>query len=207
VRWDAGVEVGDAVEAAFDSLAAKLIVHAADRDAALVRMRRALGELEVTGVATVAPFARAVLDEPDFSTDGFAVSTQWIEAELMPRLEPQLRPAPAAGAALRRVPIEIDGRRVVLGLPDALLAAAAGAPTAAAAPVDDTALPSPVPGTVVTWLVEDGAAVTEGQEVVVLDAMKMETRVAAHRSGTLEHVAAQGAGVAVDEPLARVVQR
>jgi len=209
VRWDAGVEAGDAVEAAFDSLAAKLIVHAADRDAALVRMRRALGELEVTGIATVAPFARAVLDERDFSTDGFAVSTQWIEAELMPRLEPQLRPAPAAAATLRRVPIEVDGRRVVLGLPDALLAAAAGAPGGApvAAPVDDAALPSPVPGTVVTWLVDDGAAVTEGQEVVVLDAMKMETRVAAHRAGTLEHVVAQGASVAVDEPLARVVAR
>ncbi len=207
VRWDAGVEVGDAVEAAFDSLAAKLIVHAPDRDAALVRLRRALGELEVEGIATVAPFALALLDEPDFSTRGFAVSTQWIEAELMPRLEPQLRPAPAPAGALRRVAIEIDGRRVVLGLPDALLAAAAGgiAPAEPAADAaDDAALRSPVPGTVVSWLVADGAEVEAGQDVVVLDAMKMETRVAAHRAGTLEHAVAEGAGVAVDEVLARL---
>jgi len=206
VRWDAGVEAGDAVEAAFDSLAAKLIVHAPDRDAALVRMRRALGELEVVGIATVAPFARALLDEADFSTSGFAVSTQWIEAELMPRLEPQVRAAPAAGAVLRRVPIEIDGRRVVLGLPDALLAAAAGAvPTGGAAgAADEGALPSPVPGTVVSWLVADGDEVAEGQEVVVLDAMKMETRVAAHRAGRLERLVEQGASVAVDEVIARI---
>ncbi|WP_343916981.1 acetyl/propionyl/methylcrotonyl-CoA carboxylase subunit alpha [Agrococcus citreus] len=208
VRWDAGVEVGDAVEAAFDSLAAKLIVHAPDRDAALLRLRRALGELEVEGIATVAPFALALLDEPDFSTQGFAVSTQWIETELMPRLEPQLRPAPSPASALRRVPIEIDGRRVVLGLPAALLAEAgrvgAGAPAAAEPEADAGALRSPVPGTVVSWLVAPGTAVEEGQEVVVLDAMKMETRVAAHRAGTLERAVEEGASVAVDETLARI---
>ena len=216
VRWDAGVEAGDAVEAAFDSLIAKLVVHADDRDAALARMRRALGELEVTGVATVAPFARALLDEPAFSTEGFAVSTQWIEAELMPRLEPQLRAAPAATAGLRRFAVEVDGRRVVLGLPDALLALVAGVPptgaeTTGAEPTrtvdpapDPRVLRSPVPGTVVRWLVDGGAVVAEGQEVVVLDAMKMETRVAAHRSGTLERAVAEGAAVALDEPLGRI---
>ncbi|HET8868671.1 MAG TPA: biotin carboxylase N-terminal domain-containing protein [Agrococcus sp.] len=209
VRWDAGVEAGDTVEAAFDSLAAKLIVHAGDRDAAIVRMRRALGELEITGIATVAPFAQALLDEEDFSTAGFAVSTQWIEAALMPRLALQARPAPVAAAALRRVPIEIDGRRVVLGLPESLLAAAAGAvPTgsgASAEPgVDPAALAAPVPGTLVRWLADDGASVEAGQEVAVIDAMKMETRVAAHRAGTLEHIVPEGTGVAVDEAIARI---
>ena len=209
VRWDAGVEAGDTVEAAFDSLAAKLIVHAGDRDAAIVRMRRALGELEITGIATVAPFAQALLDEEDFSTAGFAVSTQWIEAALMPRLALQARPAPVAAAALRRVPIEIDGRRVVLGLPESLLAAAAGAvPTgsgASAEPgVDPAALAAPVPGTHVRWLADDGASVEAGQEVAVIDAMKMETRVAAHRAGKLEHIVPEGTGVAVDEAIARI---
>ncbi|SDR66548.1 ATP-binding protein [Agrococcus carbonis] len=213
VRWDAGVEAGDRVEAAFDSLAAKLIVHGADRDAALVRLRRALRELEVTGIATVAPFAEALLDEPDFSTAGFAVSTQWIEAELMPRLALQDRPAPAPAEALRRVPIEIDGRRVVLGLPPGALAAAAGvSPSAprvqdaadALGATDPEAVAAPVPGTLVRWLVADGARVEAGDELAVLDAMKMETRALAHRGGTLEHRAAEGDAVAVDEAIGRI---
>ncbi|SFS18450.1 acetyl-CoA/propionyl-CoA carboxylase, biotin carboxylase, biotin carboxyl carrier protein [Agrococcus baldri] len=210
VRWDAGVEAGDRVEAAFDSLAAKLIVHAADRDAAIVRMRRALAELEVTGVATVAPFAAALLDEPDFSTAGFAVSTQWIEAELMPRLEPQGRAAAAGERPLRRVPIEVDGRRVVLGLPEALLAAAAGTvqpqgrADGSGSEPDAAAIPAPVPGTLVRWLVEDGARVEAGEEIAVLDAMKMETKVAAHRAGVLQQLVAEGSGVVVEQAIGRV---
>ncbi len=207
VRWDAGVEAGDRVEAAFDSLAAKLVVHAPDRDAALVRLRRAIGELEVEGVATVAPFALALLDEPAFSTDAFAVSTQWIEAELMPRLEPQLRPAPAPQEALRRVAIEVDGRRVVLGLPDALLAAAAGAGgggAPASAVRDEAVLEAPVPGTLVRWLVDDGATVAEGDAVAVLDAMKMETTVVAHRAGALARGIEEGATTAIGDALGRI---
>jgi acetyl-CoA/propionyl-CoA carboxylase biotin carboxyl carrier protein len=207
IRWDAGVEAGDAVDAAFDSLAAKLIVHAPDRDAAIVRLRRALGELEVTGVATVAPLAEALLDEAAFSTEGFAVSTQWIEAELMPRLEPQLRAAAAAPGRLTRLPIEVDGRRVVLGLPDAVLAAVAQvapAPARAAEPEADGALRAPVAGTLVRWLVADGASVQPGREVAVLDAMKLETRVAADRAGRLRRLAAEGAGVGVGEVIARI---
>ncbi|QCR20732.1 acetyl-/propionyl-CoA carboxylase subunit alpha [Agrococcus sp. SGAir0287] len=208
VRWDAGVEAGDRVEPAFDSLVAKLVVHASDRDAALTRLRRAIGELEVGGVATVAPFALAVLDEPAFATESFAVSTQWIEAELMPRLEPQLRPATPDASVLRRVAIEVDGRRVVLGLPDGLLAAAAGAGdragTTGAPTGDAAALDAPVPGTLVRWLVDDGAEVAQGDAVAVVDAMKMETTVVAHRAGVLTRGVDEGAAVAVGDALGSI---
>ncbi|WP_026374444.1 acetyl/propionyl/methylcrotonyl-CoA carboxylase subunit alpha [Agrococcus lahaulensis] len=207
VRWDAGVEAGDAVEAAFDSLVAKLVVHAQDRDAALVRLRRALGELEVRGVATIAPLAEALLDEPAFSTEGLAVSTQWIEDELMPRLEPQLRAAIAPAGGLTRVPIEVDGRRVVLGLPDALLAVAARAEPAssrAEQPEAEGTVRAPVPGTLARWLVPDGERVEAGRAVAVLDAMKLETRVAADRAGALEHLVAEGESVALDDAIARI---
>jgi acetyl-CoA/propionyl-CoA carboxylase biotin carboxyl carrier protein len=209
VRWDGGLEAGDAVQAAFDSLIAKLVVHAPDRDAALIRARRALGELSVEGVATVAPFARELLADPAFSTASFAVHTQWIETELMPRLETQPRPEPAAPAELRRFPVEIDGRRVIVGLPQALLAGlAAAAPAGAAAPGDARSpetLEAPVPGTLVRWLADDGAEVEAGQDVAVIDAMKMETRVPAHRAGTLRHAAGPGDAVSIGSALGDIV--
>ena len=209
VRWDAGIEAGDAVQGAFDSLIAKLIVHASDRDAAVVRASRALRELEVEGVATVVPFARAVLADPAFSTAGFAVHTQWIETELMPRLEAQPRSEPAAGQPLRRMPIEIDGRRVILGLPEDLLRglAAGGAATAgdsAESAADPAALEAPVPGVLVSWLVADGEQVDAGQDVAVIDAMKMETRVAAHRAGALSCATEVGGTVAIGDPIATI---
>jgi acetyl-CoA/propionyl-CoA carboxylase biotin carboxyl carrier protein len=204
VRWDSGIEAGDAVQPAFDSMIAKLIVHAASRDAALVRARRALRELSVVGPATVIPFDRLAIDDPAFATEAFAVHTQWIESTLLPTLEPQLRPAPAPDAALQRFPVEIDGRRVVLGVPSGLLAglgqAGGGAATTPAA--DPTELRSPAPGTLVRWLVDDGADVSEGDPVAVLDAMKMETTVAAHRSGALSQRAELAASVAADGVLA-----
>lgn len=202
VRWDSGIEAGDAVQPAFDSMIAKLIVHADSRDAALVRARRALRELSVVGPATVVPFDRLAVDQPEFATETFAVHTQWIESTLLARLEPQLRPAPLEDAALQRFAVEIDGRRVMLGVPAALLRGFAGGsvPVASedAASVDPAGLLAPVPGTLVRWLVEDGATVAEGDAVAVLDAMKMETQVIAHRGGVLAHGAAVGAMVAVD---------
>ncbi|GAB3456382.1 biotin carboxylase N-terminal domain-containing protein [Kineococcus endophyticus] len=206
VRWDGGVEAGDTVQAAFDSLAGKLLVHAADRDTALARARRALAEFHVTGIATVLPFARAVVDEPDFSTDGFAVHTQWIESELMPRLEPQLRPAPVTAPALRRFPVEIDGRMATVGLPAEFLAALGSVAPAA---VEDTgpeedALTASAPGTLTSWLVEDGAEVAAGQDVAVVEAMKMEARLTAHRAGTLRRVTSEGTAIGAGEVLARI---
>ncbi|MGK3948951.1 acetyl/propionyl/methylcrotonyl-CoA carboxylase subunit alpha [Microbacterium sp. K2] len=204
VRWDSGIEAGDVVQPAFDSMIAKLIVHADSRDAALVRARRALRELEVEGPATVIPFDLLALDDEAFATETFAVHTQWIESTLLPRLEPQLRPAPAPDAALQRFPVEIDGRRVVLGLPVGLLAGLGGLADAGAAPSasDPTELRSPAPGTLVRWLADDGASVAEGDPVAVLDAMKMETTVAAHRAGVLSHRVELSAMVAPDAVLA-----
>ncbi len=204
VRWDSGIEAGDAVQPAFDSMIAKLIVHADSRDAALVRARRALRELVVEGPATVIPFDLLALDDAAFATDTFAVHTQWIESTLLPRLEPQLRPAPAPDAALQRFPVEIDGRRVVLGLPIALLAGLGGLADAGPAPSasDPAELRSPAPGTLVRWLADDGAHVAEGDPVAVLDAMKMETTVAAHRAGVLSHRAELSAAIAPDGVIA-----
>ncbi|MFJ4998351.1 acetyl/propionyl/methylcrotonyl-CoA carboxylase subunit alpha [Microbacterium sp. NPDC088619] len=204
VRWDSGIDAGDVVQPAFDSMIAKLIVHADTRDAALVRARRALRELVVEGPATVIPFDLLALDDEAFATETFAVHTQWIESTLLPRLEPQLRPAPAPDAALQRFPVEIDGRRVVLGLPLALLAGLGGLTDAVAAPSasDPTELRSPAPGTLVRWLADDGASVAEGDPVAVLDAMKMETTVTAHRAGTLSHRAELSAAIAPDAVLA-----
>ena len=204
VRWDSGIEAGDAVQPAFDSMIAKLIVHADSRDAALVRARRALRELMVEGPATVIPFDLLALDDAAFATDTFAVHTQWIESTLLPRLEPQLRPAPAPDAALQRFPVEIDGRRVVLGLPIALLAGLGGLADSGPAPAasDPAELRSPAPGTLVRWLADDGAHVAEGDPVAVLDAMKMETTVAAHRAGVLSHRAELSAAIAPDGVIA-----
>ncbi|WP_447647313.1 acetyl/propionyl/methylcrotonyl-CoA carboxylase subunit alpha [Microbacterium forte] len=204
VRWDSGIEAGDVVQPAFDSMIAKLVVHADDRDAALVRARRALRELVVEGPATVIPFDLLALDDEAFATETFAVHTQWIESTLLPRLEPQLRPAPAPDAALQRFPVEIDGRRVVLGLPMALLAGLGGLADSGGAPAasDPTELRAPAPGTLVRWLADDGASVAEGDPIAVLDAMKMETTVTAHRAGTLSHRVELSASVAPDAVIA-----
>lgn len=204
VRWDSGIEEGDVVQPAFDSMIAKLVVHAESRDAALVRARRALRELTIEGPATVVPFDLLAVDHEAFATETFAVHTQWIERTLLPGLEPQLRPAPVPDAALQRFPVEIDGRRVVLGLPAALLAGV-GRPmetTTASAAADPSELRSPTPGTLVRWLVEEGATVAEGDPVAVLDAMKMETTVTAHRAGILTPRAELSAAIAADSVLA-----
>ncbi|GAA1536696.1 acetyl-CoA/propionyl-CoA carboxylase biotin carboxyl carrier protein [Microbacterium ginsengiterrae] len=209
VRWDSGIEAGDAVQPAFDSMIAKLIVHAETRDAALVRARRALRELSIDGPATVVGFDRLAVDAPDFATDTFAVHTQWIESTLLPRLEPQLRPDPLEDTGLQRFGVEIDGRRVVLGVPAALLrgfAASSGSSSGQtdAAASDPADLTAPAPGTLVRWLVDDGAQVAAGDAVAVLDAMKMETQITAHRAGTISQAAAVGDMIAANAVIGRI---
>ena len=203
VRWDSGIDEGDVVQPAFDSMIAKLIVHAESRDAAIVRARRALRELTVEGPATVIPFDVMALDEDACATATFAVHTQWIESALLPKLEMQSRPAAVSDSALQRFPVEIDGRRVMLGLPAGLLTGLGRTePAVPPATADPTELRSPMPGTLVRWLVDDGAEVAQGDPVAVLDAMKMETTVNAHRAGALSQRAELSVMVAADAVLA-----
>ncbi|MFC9353480.1 acetyl/propionyl/methylcrotonyl-CoA carboxylase subunit alpha [Arthrobacter sp. NPDC057013] len=215
IRLDTGVRSGSFVAPQFDSLLAKLIVTGADRQQALRRARRALAEISITGVATVLPFHRAVVEAPDFTSEtGLDVHTRWIETDFADHIpaDPGFSPAGPEGRR-RTITVDVDGRRLAVGLPADLLdgwarsgqalpgglgAAAAGpsdggSPDGASRAGDPAELRAAMSGTVVKWLVEPGAEVTAGDPVVVLEAMKMETSVPAHRDGVLSGVAA-GAG-------------
>ncbi|GAB3485833.1 acetyl/propionyl/methylcrotonyl-CoA carboxylase subunit alpha [Nocardiopsis coralliicola] len=210
VRVDTGCEEGFTVPQAFDSMVAKLIVTGSDRHQALERSRRALAEFTVGGMPTVIPFHRAVLDDAAFAPAGdtpFSVHTRWIETEFaestqLPPYEGVPAQAPDEGGR-EAVTVEVGGKRVEVVLPAGLGAAAA--PTAGAAPAggrkrsrssaagtaaaSGDALVSPMQGTVVKLVAEEGSAVAEGDTVVVIEAMKMEQPLTAHRAGTVTGLA------------------
>jgi acetyl-CoA/propionyl-CoA carboxylase biotin carboxyl carrier protein len=211
IRVDAGIRAGDEVAPQFDSLLAKLIVTGADRPQALRRARRALAEFDISGLPTVLSFHRAVVDLPAFTgPDRLGVHTSWIETEFAEHLSADPSLAPVAAPTHRRtITIELDGRRMALGVPENLLAGLAGGGGAAPQPMseqtDPAELHSTMAGTVVKWLVDDGATVAEGEPLLVLEAMKMESTVVAHRSGTVSGLlVAAGTGVAVNAVLARI---
>ncbi|MDQ0322131.1 acetyl-CoA/propionyl-CoA carboxylase biotin carboxyl carrier protein [Pararhizobium capsulatum DSM 1112] len=186
IRLDSGVETGSEIPGLYDSMMAKLIVTGATREQALVRARRALAEFKIEGVASVLPFHRALLEEPAFTgEDGFKVFTNWIETEFS-GIEPSRRVDPVEGGLVRSF-IEIDGKRHMLGLPSALFSgvAAPASVTAGVPKAADGAVVAPIPGTLQRWLVEDGAEVAEGEVVALIEAMKMETRIAAPRAGRI----------------------
>ena len=202
VRLDSGVVSGDVIGGAFDSMLAKLVVTGATRKQALERSRRALAEFVVKGMPTVLPFHRAVVADPAFAPDGdspFTVHTLWIETEFDNQIVPwDGEAAEAAEAEAReRVVVEVGGRRLEVVLPAGLAAGAvAGAGGRAKAPkrsgakkggaaTSGDSLTSPMQGTIVKIAVEEGAEVSEGDLVVVLEAMKMEQPLTAHRSGTV----------------------
>ncbi|MEV4193146.1 biotin carboxylase N-terminal domain-containing protein [Streptomyces toxytricini] len=209
VRLDAGVESGSVIGPAWDSLLAKLIVTGATREQALQRAARALAEFEVEGMATAIPFHRAVVADPAFApTDGtpFKVHTRWIETEFVNEI-PAFT-APAADEAedepgRETVVVEVGGKRLEVSLPSSLgmtlarTAAAGGAkPKRRAAKKSGPAasgdtLASPMQGTIVKVAVEEGQQVNEGDLVVVLEAMKMEQPLNAHRSGTIVGLTAE----------------
>ena len=210
IRLDSGVRSGSFVPPQFDSLLAKLIVTGADRQQALRRARRALAEISITGVATVLPFHRAVLESPDFTSEtGLGIHTRWIETDFADSIPADPGYSTTAPDGERRtITVEVDGRRLAVGLPADLLdgwASSGGALPAGvsldaasdggAAAADPGELRAGMAGTVVKWLVEPGAEVSAGDPVVVLEAMKMETQVAAHRDGTVTGLRAEAGGV------------
>jgi acetyl-CoA/propionyl-CoA carboxylase biotin carboxyl carrier protein len=197
VRVDGGYDQGETVPGSFDSLVAKLIVTGRDRTQALERSRRALDEFVVEGMPTVIPFHRTVVDEPAFIGDGetFEVYTSWIETGFDNQIAPYAGDAASLSQEERqRVTVEVAGRRLEVVLPAGL--AAGGAPTAGAtkpkrerkkagAAASGDSLTSPMQGTIVKVTVADGASVAEGEVIVVLEAMKMEQPLKAHKSGTV----------------------
>ncbi|MEU1125194.1 biotin carboxylase N-terminal domain-containing protein [Streptomyces sp. NPDC005899] len=206
VRLDAGVETGSVIGPAWDSLLAKLIVTGATREQALQRAARALAEFEVEGMATAIPFHRAVVVDPAFTSDPFRVHTRWIETEFVNDIKPFAAPADAEAdeeSGRETVVVEVGGKRLEVSLPSSLgmslartgLAAGAkpkrrAAKKAGSAASGDT-LASPMQGTIVKVAVEEGQEVKEGDLVVVLEAMKMEQPLNAHRSGTVKGLSAE----------------
>jgi acetyl-CoA/propionyl-CoA carboxylase, biotin carboxylase, biotin carboxyl carrier protein len=228
VRVDSGVEQGDIISGNFDSMLSKLVVTGATREQALQRSRRALEEMVVEGIPTVIPFDLAVVTDPAFApAEGpFQVHTRWIETEFVNSI-----PAwSAAGANAetpdagerQRVVVEVGGKRLEVVLPSGLGAGVATASTgtgakagkskkrsrsagAAAAAAGGDALTSPMQGTIVKVAASDGDVVAEGDLIVVLEAMKMEQPLTAHKSGTVRGLsAAPGETVAAGAVIATI---
>ncbi|MFK0262106.1 acetyl/propionyl/methylcrotonyl-CoA carboxylase subunit alpha [Streptomyces angustmyceticus] len=211
VRLDAGVESGSVIGPAWDSLLAKLVVTGATREQALQRAARALAEFTVEGMATAIPFHRTVVVDPAFapeltgSADPFTVHTRWIETEFVNEIPPFVAPGADEAEADSRetVVVEVGGKRLEVSLPSSLgmplaRAAVAGgakpkrkAAKKSGSAASGDALASPMQGTIVKVAVEEGQQVTEGELVVVLEAMKMEQPLNAHRSGTIKGLTAE----------------
>ncbi len=210
VRLDSGIVEGDTIAGAFDSMLAKLIVTGHDRKQALQRARRALAEFVVEGMPTVLPFHRAVLDDEAFDPadagEPFTVHTRWIETEWDNTIEPYAGPvaeAPEETGERQTVVVEVGGKRLEVVLPGGLNLGGGGGAAAkkkapkrsgggkAGAAVSGDSLTAPMQGTIVKIAVEDGQQVAEGDLVVVLEAMKMEQPINAHKAGTITGLSAE----------------
>ncbi len=207
VRVDEGYHAGMTVPGSFDSLVGKVIVTGTDRANAIARSRRALKEIVLEGMPTVIPFHQAVLDDPAFIGDGetFGVYTNWIETEADLKVQPYTGTLGEADEVeeSQTVVVEVNGRRLEVKLPGGLASSGRPAGKKAKRPTkrdrggakvseaSGNSVTAPMQGTVVKLAVEEGQTVAEGDLVVVLEAMKMENPVTAHRSGVIKAVGAQ----------------
>jgi acetyl-CoA/propionyl-CoA carboxylase, biotin carboxylase, biotin carboxyl carrier protein len=214
VRVDSGIEGNSIIGGAFDSLLAKLIVTGETRQEALERARRALDEFVIDGMATALPFHRAVVRDPAFAPpeDGapFTIFTRWIETEFDNTIAPFGAAAAAADEAGPRetIVVEVSGKRLEVSLPAGFGAGSAGGAAKKAAPkrsagrkaaaaASGDSLTAPMQGTIVKVAVADGDIVEAGQMIVVLEAMKMEQPLSAHKAGTVTGLTAEVGAVVV----------
>ncbi|HRA05467.1 MAG TPA: biotin carboxylase N-terminal domain-containing protein [Propionicimonas sp.] len=220
VRVDAGYLAGMAVPGSFDSLVAKIIVTGADRAQAIARARRALAETTLEGMPSVIPFHKAVLNEPAYvAADGnFAVHTRWIETEFVNEIDPYVGDMGESEPAERNTyVVEVNGRRLEVRLPSSLSAPVVKQATAkrpvkrstggarAKAPSSNE-LSAPMQGTIVKVSVVNGDEVAEGDLIVVLEAMKMEQPITAHRAGIVANLAASvGESVSSGQVLLEII--
>ena len=204
IRVDSGVVSGDVISGNFDSMMAKLIVTGATREEALERSRRALAEMQVLGLPTVLPFHRAIVSDPAFTAPKgeFKVFTRWIETEWDNKIEPwsgQTEPALEAEPR-REIVVEVDGKRLEVSVPRRLLVGEIGSAAGHApkrgkssnasthAGAKGNTLSAPMQSTVVKLAVSEGDRVEQGDLVIVLEAMKMEQPMKAHRSGVISAI-------------------
>jgi acetyl-CoA/propionyl-CoA carboxylase biotin carboxyl carrier protein len=223
VRLDAGYGAGQTVPQAFDSLIGKLIVTGASRTQALERARRALAEFTIGGMPTVLPFHRAVVDDPAFAGDHFAVHTRWIETEMTATFEPQSAAPTAEAPAREAITVEVGGKRLEVTVPAALsLPAVAGAnhgsserqrpsrsgarrSAGRAGAGSGDSLVTPMQGTIVKIVATEGSQVSAGDTVVILEAMKMEQPLTAHKGGTVTGLAVEvGQTVTADTEICQI---
>ncbi|OYN95047.1 acetyl-CoA/propionyl-CoA carboxylase, biotin carboxylase, biotin carboxyl carrier protein [Propionibacteriaceae bacterium ES.041] len=222
VRVDEGYLEGMTVPGSFDSLVAKIIVTGASREQAIERSRRALAETVIDGMPTVLPFHRAVLDDPAYTApDGdFKVHTRWIETEFDNQIAPWSGDAggeQAEPAEKTAVVVEVNGKRIEVKLPATLGSLSGGGGGGAKKPrrrsssgqakaASSTSLTSPMQGTIVKVAVAEGDEVAEGDTVVVLEAMKMEQPLTAHRGGKISGLNAEvGATVSAGAVICEIV--
>ena len=188
VRVDTGVEAGSEISGSFDSMIAKLIVTGATREQALERSRRALAEMHIEGMPTVLPFHRKIVNDPAFigKDNKFGIYTRWIETEWNNDIEPWEGSHTESHVETQRnnVVVEVDGKRIEVTLPKQLFLAGGSKPAAPApkrkahsnVQIDSgKALTSQMQATVVKIAVQEGDSVTKGQQLLVLEAMKMES--------------------------------
>ena len=192
VRVDAGFKNGDTIGGNFDSLLAKLIVTGATREEAVQRSRRALSEFKVGGLATALPFHRAIMEDPAF-TENFTIHTSYIENEFTNEIPPFAQSAleSQTHAAPEHLVTEINGKRfeIFVHAPEPVHKRHRAKQGASGASMG-TALTSPMQGTVVKIAVEEGQIVEAGELIIVLEAMKMEQPLIAHRSGVISNLSA-----------------
>lgn len=206
VRVDSGMRVGSVIGGQFDSMLGKLIVWGETREEALARSRRALSEYKVEGMPTVIPFHQAITADPAFIGDGesFDIYTKWIEEEWKNEVPAYVDPAEAAEESeelpAQKYVVEVDGRRVEVALPGNLVVGGGAAPrkkskkrrgAGAKAAVSGDTVVAPMQGTVIKVNVENGQEIEEGEVIVVLEAMKMENPVKAHKSGIISDLAVE----------------
>jgi acetyl-CoA/propionyl-CoA carboxylase, biotin carboxylase, biotin carboxyl carrier protein len=204
VRVDSGIEPNSVIGGAFDSLLAKLIVWGESREEALARSRRALDEFVVDGMATALPFDRAVVRDPAFTASPFTVHTRWIETEFDNQIQPFAAPAADGAEPEERetIVVEVGGKRLEVSLPAGFGAGSGSSGARKAAPkrsagkkssgaASGDALTAPMQGTIVKVAVNEGDVVAAGDLVVVLEAMKMEQPLNAHKAGTITALSAE----------------
>lgn len=207
IRVDSGVRTGSSIPAYYDSLMAKLIVWAPNRDAALRRSRQALSEFRIQGVRTVLPFHQDMVDAPELNGDTLDVYTDWVDHNYNPSAHHEVSDIELIYEERTSIAVEIDGKLHQIGFPTSLLGAGGGTPSQPGqpgAPTGAGAVTSKYEATIVSWLIADGDNVEKGDPLATIEAMKMESTIKAPQAGQVSLAAREGERVQANAVIATI---